>query len=381
LEAIAEDDMVLVASLLSQIRDIDLIKDKYGWPALLCAVKRGNGDIVKMLLEKGANANTMSSTNVSPLILASSDGSVGIVKLLISHGANIETKDSGGNTALMKAAANGHADVVQFLLQQGANVRAKNSGGETPLMLAYDSVKTVNALIRAGANINEVNSFGRTALMYAAYSGHKYKAQVLINSGADVAIRSRENLTALSLAESLDNGVVANIISGRQSIDISENRRGKVIATDVQGISLRLKLKDGGTIDIPSRVSFTISLANYDNTVAGRLTFMLPEESRQKISGLYNIPVVNVPPSITLDKSAVEFDKNMLCPNLHLVFNQELIKAINIDIQSPAIKLPIQNSDVEVLKDLCTWVKMINKGAAHTRGIISSINRVINTIP
>jgi ankyrin repeat protein len=62
-------------------------------------------------------------------------GRVDIVKALIDAGADIQKKGQFGYTALHAAAQNGHLDVVQALVKYGASVNCKNDDGDIPLIL------------------------------------------------------------------------------------------------------------------------------------------------------------------------------------------------------------------------------------------------------
>ena len=72
----------------------------------------------------------------TPLMEAASGGYADIVKLLIDHGANVNAKSSVGNTALTYACCGGYEDVVKILLDAGADVEHQNENGHTPLMEA-----------------------------------------------------------------------------------------------------------------------------------------------------------------------------------------------------------------------------------------------------
>lgn len=62
-------------------------------------------------------------------------GRLDIVKTLIENGANIQRKGQFGYTALHAAAQSGHLDVVQALVKYGASVNCKNDDGDIPLIL------------------------------------------------------------------------------------------------------------------------------------------------------------------------------------------------------------------------------------------------------
>ncbi|KAK2024949.1 ankyrin, partial [Colletotrichum zoysiae] len=56
-----------------------------------------------------------------------------IVRLLLENGADISALDMEGATALHLASLAGHTEVVELLCAKGADVTAVNQEGSTPL--------------------------------------------------------------------------------------------------------------------------------------------------------------------------------------------------------------------------------------------------------
>jgi ankyrin repeat protein len=130
-----------------------------------------------------------------------------IVKVLIESGAEANARTNEGWTPLMFAAGlNDRAEILEILIAAGAEVNARDKGGWTPLMHAAqlnDSVEVVEALIAAGAEVNTENEDGSTPLMIAAYfSGNPNIVGVLCSAGADTGARNKDYWTPLMLAAS-----------------------------------------------------------------------------------------------------------------------------------------------------------------------------------
>ncbi|KAJ2971749.1 hypothetical protein NUW58_g9330 [Xylaria curta] len=97
-----------------------------------------------------------------------------IVRLLLERGANIKSRNRFGWTPLLQAASSGHLEIVQLLIEKDANIESGNRFGQTPLLQAASSgyLEIVQLLIEKGANIESEDSLGRTPLLQAASSGH-----------------------------------------------------------------------------------------------------------------------------------------------------------------------------------------------------------------
>ena len=77
-----------------------------------------------------------------------------IVKLLLDHGADVNATQADDFTPLHEAAQNGMLDVTQWLLDRGAQINPRlSSSGKTPLALAseHQHEAVAELLMRHGA--------------------------------------------------------------------------------------------------------------------------------------------------------------------------------------------------------------------------------------
>ena len=153
---------------------------------LVSAVENEDIDLVKILLEAGADAN------IVPDILekAATHSNPEFLRLLLDHGADIQTY---GGRALWTAAGSENLEIARLLVASGAdiNYRYWESGsrsGTTTLQRAAGSVEMVQFLVSAGANVNAQASgkLGYTALQLAINWGLKGSVKALLNAGADI---------------------------------------------------------------------------------------------------------------------------------------------------------------------------------------------------
>ena len=156
--------------------------------ALIEAAWSGDVERVKELLAtKGVDINSKTEkSGWTALMLAATEGHCDVVKALVENGADVNAKDVISNTALMSASMNGHTDAVKLLLASGANVNDKDYYGFTPVIKAatYGRCDTVKVLLDAGADPNAKDNIGECALSRAERGGHEDTVEVLKKAGA-----------------------------------------------------------------------------------------------------------------------------------------------------------------------------------------------------
>lgn len=182
----------------------------------------GHADVVEYLLEHKADIEAKTCQNETPLMDAAYGGYLDVVKLLLEKGANVNAVNTNkldadqvhGMTALHFAAEGAHPDVAEVLLAHKADVNAKDQYGQTPICHAAmgvwskpekDYEKVVQLLLDQGADINTANNAGDTPLLLAVRENRKAMVEFLLAKGADVTARNRKGETAVSIA--LNSGV------------------------------------------------------------------------------------------------------------------------------------------------------------------------------
>lgn len=164
--------------------------NKWRETPLLIAANNGHRSAVEALLKHGADPSLCSEAGWSALTFAAHKGYDDIVALLLRAGAPVNcrvTEDS--STPLHKACAGskpGHLTSVKLLLDNGADVHALNKWRETPLLTAanHGQAGAVDALLRAGADPCKCTDTGWSPLSIAAYKGHDDVVRLLLEEGA-----------------------------------------------------------------------------------------------------------------------------------------------------------------------------------------------------
>ncbi|MDD4520194.1 MAG: ankyrin repeat domain-containing protein, partial [Alphaproteobacteria bacterium] len=130
------------------------------------AVKKGDIEKVKSLLDSGMDANTQDEDGLAPLHEANENRDKEIVALLLEAGANIDIEDNDGYTPLHYACANGAKEIVALLLEAGANVNAKNKNGRSPLYFVNNK-EIAQILLDKGVDFRSKDKDGNTPLVFA----------------------------------------------------------------------------------------------------------------------------------------------------------------------------------------------------------------------
>jgi ankyrin repeat protein len=140
--------------------------------------------------------NIQDNRGKTPLHWATGEGSVEIVRILIDAGADLNVKDKGGNTPLHIAVNEGEPETAILLINAKADLNVQNNDGWTPLHVAvyYDAGEVAWMLIDASSDLNVQGKNGDTPLHIAANEGNDYIVQMLIDAGADETILNAKGL-------------------------------------------------------------------------------------------------------------------------------------------------------------------------------------------
>ena len=96
------------------------VQSGHGWQPLHYAAFNGSADIVRFLLDKGADKNVLGPNSFTPLMMAAREGRIDAARVLLLEDADFEHQGVKGETALKIAQQRNHPDVVALLKQAGA---------------------------------------------------------------------------------------------------------------------------------------------------------------------------------------------------------------------------------------------------------------------
>lgn len=129
-----------VQMMIEHKRDVIDEISSHGFTPLGIAAHFGKEDIVHLLLRNHANPNISSKNgyNVFPLHAALANNNSAIGKMLIEAGAEVNSVQQGRISPLHLAAQYGNIDLIILLLENGANVNATTELGATPSDMAAE---------------------------------------------------------------------------------------------------------------------------------------------------------------------------------------------------------------------------------------------------
>jgi len=234
-----------VAKLLVSMGGANVaLQDHKGETALHLATERGNGDMVRWLLQKNSTVvNTSNIEQETPLHMACELNDISIFRLLVRYGGDDRVPNRFGETpveriakadikqafgdkdltelqsigttpckysrleheatgTILHAACKGNrTETVRFLLETPdvqVDIRHKDCHGRSALFYATDE-PTVHSFLRHGACVNERDVYEQTPLHLCCEEGRYDAAKALLESGASIISRDKFGLTPFHL--------------------------------------------------------------------------------------------------------------------------------------------------------------------------------------
>ena len=164
-DALTRDDAARVQTFLLRGIDNNIVHPQHG-PAIVTAARERAWNVVRTLAGiVGTRIDAPNERGETAAMLAALRGNLDIVRLLVEKGAELNRP---GWTVLHYAAADGNVELLQYLLDQHAYIDAESPNRTTPLMMAarHENIDAVRLLVAAGADPTVRNQTGFDAARY-----------------------------------------------------------------------------------------------------------------------------------------------------------------------------------------------------------------------
>jgi len=234
-QAASSGDLAKVRELVEKDPALIRLKDENGRTPLHWAARGVHFELLKFLVEKGAEVGAADASGTTALHSVAARGHFEACKMLIEKGASVKAKNADGATPFYHAATAGSREILEYLLAHGANktdLEIRNTWGRTPLCaVARDGgqPEILKVLVALGADVNAADSSGWTPIMLAAWRPNKEAVDVLLDAGADLPVNNPEGERLL--ADAAGHGL--------------ERLFSRMVE---KGASLTILNRDGGTL-------------------------------------------------------------------------------------------------------------------------------------
>lgn len=165
----------------------------------ILAAGEGRVDTIKEAIRLGVDINAISAEGNTALCFASYWGQLDVVKMLLENGADLEMRsEQTGLTPLLEAAHFGQFKIVKFLTESGADLNAKDRNGKTALMIAVDRATYPRKIV--------------SRLLLQKYTKYLEVIQFLLKNEIDINVKDNAGNTALKIARSKDKSEIVQLL-------------------------------------------------------------------------------------------------------------------------------------------------------------------------
>ena len=177
-------------------------------------VEAGDIDRVRAWLDAGLDPDFVADRIGTGLMIAAWNGNLPMMELFVARGADINRSNALGEQALMHAAWRGQVEAAKWLLARGARANAPPQQWSALHYAAFSGNRDIaQLLLDHGADINARSPNGSSVLMMAVYEGHEALARLLVGRGADRKARNEWGDGALEWAMKFKHLGIARVVS------------------------------------------------------------------------------------------------------------------------------------------------------------------------
>ncbi|KAK6827461.1 serine/threonine-protein kinase ripk4 [Apiospora arundinis] len=185
------NDLEIATLLINHGAYVNIVNN-FGWGPLSIAQFEGNHDMVRLLVDRGADYNHhLYWYGLTHLHVAARVGELELVRFLINDGAEVNVQATKRKTPLHDAVYFGQLEITKYLVNHGADIDAQTTQGKTPLYYAIRSMELEIAeyLVNHGADINVQSVKGESPLSLTQKSNIGKMVRLFDNHGSNKAAK------------------------------------------------------------------------------------------------------------------------------------------------------------------------------------------------
>lgn len=242
-----EDYFALLKRMLINKPKINIPRHD-GRTTIFDVVVYNNLELIKMLLNAGADLNIVDNERHTPLSIMVDEG-LNIRRLrekelflerlvfLLKFRIDIDAVDDEGRTVIHRAVIADDVEVIEKLLSKKANLSIKDKQGRTALHHTQwkGNYKIARLLIVAGADVNATDYAGFTVLNYAAILGHTKLVMILIASGVFMYNKAKKSKSVAQFFKGKEENLSKLLAS-----DITDEKMRSAIAQVIQNLKTEI---------------------------------------------------------------------------------------------------------------------------------------------
>jgi len=183
--------------------------------------QNGHFDVVKFLVQNGSNVNLPGGKT---LFMSSQNGHLEIVKYLVQNGASVSHPDNM-NPVYGSSICN-HLEIVEYLVQNGADVN-QPMNGHTPLYVSCQKnyLPIVEYLVQNGADVNQAIIAGSTPLLISCQQGYLAIVEYLVQNGAGVNQAMNDGTAPLLISSQYGYlAIIEYLVQNGADVNIANNQ-------------------------------------------------------------------------------------------------------------------------------------------------------------
>jgi len=193
----------VLCTLLKNNADINAKDNENKTPVMCALMGLASETEAQILIRLGAELNTINKSGHTALYYALDTGKIRAYRELLNRGVSIEREIQNGIPLILAACRQAPWFLIEEIIKKGGNVFQINNLGQSALHLAAvgNTKDVVEGLVKKyNLDVNLKDGKGMTPLHHAVESLSVDKVQILLDLGADPAIRNEDGLNVYDIA-------------------------------------------------------------------------------------------------------------------------------------------------------------------------------------